>query len=101
MSDPRLEHEGEICYFTDTEGTRFRVYDVLFGNPTPHKKTLVPLKHPSANTRYFVREHGETRAYTFSKQEPRVFDPERLTKQLAGAGFVATTPNEIKALKPT
>jgi hypothetical protein len=100
MRDP-LNERGEICYLTDSEGTRFRVYDVLYGKPTPGKKRVVPLENYIANHRYFVSESGLTRAYRFTKADQRALDPERLQQQFNGAGFVAVTPREIGARKPT
>lgn len=96
-----VERDGDACYFIDREGVRYRVYDVVYGKPTPHKKRVVSVEHPSANTRYFVRENGETRAYIFTKNEVRALEPERLARQLAGAGFIAMTPRVVAAIKPT
>jgi len=100
VNDPVIERDGEICYFTDREGNRFRVYDVLFGKPTPHKKKLVPLENYSANHRYFVSESGATRAYWFTKLDQRALDADRLQQQLNDARFVATTPRDFGAKKP-
>jgi hypothetical protein len=100
---PALERDGEIAYFIDGEGMRYRVYDVAFGPPhaKPHKRRVLPLESPTANHRYFVTAGGIVRAYRFTKGEGRLLDSERLTQQLNGAGFAALTPPDPRARKPT
>ena len=100
---PILENYDDAVYFTDSAGERFRIEDVAFRPPlaAPGTKRVMPLENPDANHRYFVSSDGLTRAYRFAKKEVRDLTVERLTQQLAGAGFVATTPANISALKRT
>jgi hypothetical protein len=92
--EPLLERAGDIAYFTDADGARYRVHDVYYHE---HKKHLVPLQNLGANTRYFVGEGRETRVYPFKKLESRVLTPECLAQQLSGVGFIALTPRAREA----
>jgi hypothetical protein len=57
--------------------------------------------HPSVSSRYFVLEDGETRAYTFTRNEVRALTAERLLANFRTAGYIARTPKDRGALKPT
>lgn len=98
MSVPQLERDGEVSYFVDATGERFRVYDVLF---TRGRKRIMPLESSQANHRYFVAPDGVTKAYRFEKAEPRALEPARLVAQFGAAGFTAQSSRDIKALRPT
>lgn len=80
MNTPHAPH-----YFEDATGERWRVRDAIYRNWKPH---LVPLSDPCANTRYFVSQSGERRAYTFQRRDSRALDVETLAQHFAGAGWV-------------
>jgi hypothetical protein len=98
MSDPTIKRDGERAYFFDEEGVCYRIHDVYFHD---HRKKAVPLESPESNTRYFVSEDGTARAYSFKKLEVRKLVPGALLAQLHGSGFVALTPRELGARRPT
>lgn len=93
-----LERDGDRAYFTDAAGDCYRVHDVFYHE---HKKHIVSLESARANHRYFVGESGIARAYRFAKAESHALTTELLTVQLSGAGFIATTPRDRGALRPT
>jgi hypothetical protein len=94
---------GERAYFTDADGTRYRVHDVAFGPPlvAPGKRRTILLESLDANHRYFVSASGVARAYHFTKKEDRTLSVERFPQQLNGAGFVSTLSQDIRARRPT
>ena len=89
---PHVECVGERVYFTDEAGTRWRIYDVAFGDVAFGPPICAPLRRHAerppwapANSRWFVRADGQERCHRFARGEPREVTPERLARQLAAA----------------
>jgi hypothetical protein len=95
------DRAGEVAYFIDRDGARYRVNDVVYDPPLaePHKRSILSLESPTANHRYLVTAGGIVRAYRFSKGEARQLDAGRLAQQLNGAGFAALRPPNAGARK--
>ncbi len=85
----RIDEDADRVYFTDEEGTRWRVYDVSFGPPlcSPFRRTAFRPPDTRANYRYFVRSDGLERCHPFTDGEPRDLAPELVARQLAVAAY--------------
>lgn len=101
---PRLDpRANDRASFTDLEGVRWRVHDCCFGTPlakSGHRKRL-PLEAPATNTRYFVNEKGEQRAYTLKRSESRRLTLEICARQFAEAGYCRNGPPYQGPTTPT
>lgn len=89
MPEPRVDRQGEKLYLIDSLGARWRVHDARFTAGKPHR---VPFSDSRANTRYFVSETGERRAYTFARGDRRDVEISTLSEHFRNAGFLGTLP---------
>ena len=83
----RIDEDGDRVYFTDSDGARWRVYDVAFGPPLcpPLRRRAFRPPDARANYRYFVRHDGLERCHRFADGEPRELTAELVAEQLAAA----------------
>ena len=89
----RIDDDGERVYFTDSEGARWRVYDVAFGPPLcqPFRRRAFRPPDARAAYRYFVRADGLERCHRFTAGEPRHLTAELLSEQLDAAAYPDVT----------
>ena len=73
----RIDDDGERVYFTDTEGARWRVYDVAFGPPLCQPILPSAIRPPDARAalRYFVTQYGLELCHRFTDGEPLELTP--------------------------
>jgi hypothetical protein len=85
--------ESIEVYFTDAEGNRWRVYDVVFGPPLaePGRRAVLAHGDPRARFRLFVPREGHLlRLHRFggvAGDEDRSLDVTTLAEQLRGATY--------------
>lgn len=89
MTTPRIEYRGEALYLTDPQGQRWRVHDTRYTQGKPHR---LALGDPCANTRYFVAQTGERRAYTFTRGDRRDQELSTLSEHFRNAGYLGKLP---------
>ncbi|AHG92108.1 hypothetical protein J421_4641 (plasmid) [Gemmatirosa kalamazoonensis] len=87
-----MNAEGKPLYFTDRDGTRWRVYDQVRHEstadvwpPGPATFTYHDPPHPAAWIRVFVREDRVRRIASIVWPAERAVDDVMLAEQLAGA----------------
>ena len=99
---PRVERLEERAYFTDDEGTTWRVYDVAFRPPlcAPGERRAFPPPARQANYRWFVPREGYKRCYKFAPDDSRELTPEVLARQLEQAEYPATERFDPAARRP-
>lgn len=93
----------ERAYFTDSNGVRWRVHDCCFGQPLAkpgHRKRL-PLESPATNTRNFVNEAGDWRAYTLKRNESRRLTVDDCARQFTESGYCWKGPLPQPPTRPT
>lgn len=104
MPAPTIERtDNDRAYFTDSNGVCWRVHDCCFGHPLAkggHRKRLA-LEAPVANTRYFVNEAGDRRAYSFTRGESRRLTLDDCARQFAEAGYCWNGPRNPPPKRPT
>jgi len=104
MSVSQLERlANDRAYFTDSDGVRWRVHDCCFGTPLakPGHRERLPLEAPATNTRYFVNEKGDQRAYTLKRSESRRLTLEICARQFAESGYRWKGPLYQGPTRPT
>lgn len=83
---PHLDVHGDVAYFTDRGGKRWRVYDASFGPPHTvlGRYAVHPFGSVKATQRIFVPPELDAarHAYTFSAGESRELTDTRLGEQL-------------------
>lgn len=83
---PHLDVHGDIAYFSDRAGKRWRVYDASFGLPHTAlgRYAIHPFGSAKATQRIFVPPDLEAarHAYTFVAGEGRELTEARLEEQL-------------------
>ncbi len=89
---PRVERLEQRVYFTDEQGTTWRVYDVVFGPPlsAPGERRAVRPPARQANYRWFVPREGYKRCYKFAPGDSREVTAEVLARQLERAEYPAS-----------
>ncbi len=94
--------DDAALYYTEGDGTRWRVYDACYGPPLapPHVRRLVPISDPRANTRYFVSGGGVVRCAPLKRGESRATDDATLVRHFSAAGFVSQSPSSVAAKHP-
>ena len=98
----RIDDDGERVYFTDSEGARWRVYDVAFGPPLcqPFRRRAFRPPDARATYRYFVTQDGLERCHRFTDGEPRELTTELVSAQLAGAAYPDTARFDPATRRP-
>jgi hypothetical protein len=94
--------DDPLLYYSDSDGTRWRVYDACYGPPLApaHVRRIVPISDPRANTCYFVSAGGVVRCAPLKRGEARATDDATLARHFSAAGFVAQSPSSIAAKHP-
>jgi hypothetical protein len=89
----------ERVYFTDSEGTVWRVHDACLGPPlsAPGRHRLVELGASMGSTRYFVNEDRVVRCTPLKRNESRAIDEATLARHFSASGFIAQSPATVPA----
>jgi len=87
----------------EASGVRWRVHDCCFGAPLaqPGYRKRLPLEAPGTNTRYFVNEAGEQRAYTFKRSELRRLTLDECARQFTESGYCWKGPHRPPPTHPS
>jgi hypothetical protein len=89
-------------YFTDPGGTRWRVYDAVFGPPDAEPFHQIAYAPPRVNARerIFIAQNGDRRSFAFNVRRGSrdthvlALDAQTVTDQFNAAGYPACTREE-------